>query len=116
MRREVPDDFAALAEAFKRAKNILTQQVRAEAVEAKLFEAPAEQDLFDAVKRLEAATGSYEERLRRLAGLRAPVGRFFDDVLVMAEQAEVRGNRLALLDRALSLFHIADISKLGGNS
>ncbi len=116
VRREVPEDFAALAEAFKRARNILTQQARAEAVAPKLFEAPAEQDLFDAVKRLEAATGSYEERLRRLAGLRAPVGRFFDDVLVMAEQAEVRGNRLALLDRALSLFHIADISKLGGNS
>ena len=49
--------------------------------------------------------------------LRAPVGRFFDDVLVMAEDPRVRGNRLALLNQALSLFYrIADISKLGGNS
>ena len=38
-----------------------------------------------------AAAGSYEDRLRGLASLRAPVGRFFDDVLVMAEDARVRG-------------------------
>ncbi len=117
VRREVPEDFAALAEAFKRAKNILAQQAPSPAVLPNLFDAPAEQALFDAVERLSAAAGSYEERLRGLAGLRAPVGRFFDDVLVMAEKADVRGNRLALLDRALSLFYrIADISKLGGNS
>ena len=41
--------------------------------------------------------------------------RFFDDVLVMAEEPELRSNRLGLLARALSLFYrIADISKLGG--
>jgi len=73
--------------------------------------------LHDAVRGLGAAAGSYEERLRGLASLRAPVARFFDDVLVMAEDPRVRGNRLALLNQALSLFHrIADISKLGGNS
>ncbi len=55
--------------------------------------------------------------LRGLALLRAPVGRFFDDVLVMAEDARVRGNRLALLNQTLSLFYrIADISSLGGTS
>ncbi len=115
VRREVPEDFSALAEAFKRAKNILAQQAPAAAVDPRLFDAPAEQALFDAVARLSAAAGSYEDRLRGLAGLRAPVGRFFDDVLVMAEDPSVRGNRLALLGRTLSLFYrIADISKLGG--
>jgi glycyl-tRNA synthetase beta chain len=60
-------------------------------------------------------TGSYEETLRGLARLRAPVSRFFDDVLVMAKEPHVRGNRLALLNSTLSLFYrIADISKLGG--
>ncbi len=117
VRREVPEDFVALAEAFKRAKNILAQQTPALTVQPDLFEAPAEQALFDAVERLSAASGSYDERLRGLAGLRGPVGRFFDDVLVMAEDPGVRGNRLALLGRTLSLFYrIADISKLGGNS
>jgi glycyl-tRNA synthetase beta chain len=45
------------------------------------------------------------------------VGRFFDDVLVMADDPRVRGNRLALLNQTLSLFYrIADISSLGGTS
>jgi glycyl-tRNA synthetase beta chain len=69
------------------------------------------------VSRLRQAKGSYEHRLRGLASLRAPVGRFFDDVLVMAEDPRVRGNRLALLQHTLSLFYrIADISRLGGTS
>jgi len=116
-RRNAGQDFEALGEAWKRAKNILAQQAPADAVDPRLFEAPAEGALHDAVRSLEAAEGSYEERLRGLASLRAPVARFFDDVLVMAEDPRVRGNRLALLKQALSLFHrIADISKLGGNS
>ncbi|HXK09420.1 MAG TPA: glycine--tRNA ligase subunit beta [Vicinamibacteria bacterium] len=117
VRREKPEDFAALAEAFKRAKNILAQAEPAAAVDPKLFEADAERALFTAVSRLEEAAGPYEGRLRGLASLRAPVGRFFDDVLVMAEDVRVRGNRLALLKQTLSLFYrVADISSLGGTS
>jgi glycyl-tRNA synthetase beta chain len=45
------------------------------------------------------------------------VDRFFDDVLVMAEEPRVRANRLGLLHQTLSLFYrIADISKLGGTA
>jgi len=59
----------------------------------------------------------HHQRLRALAELRAPIARFFDDVLVMAEDARVRANRLALLNQTLSLFYrIADISSLGGSS
>ena len=51
------------------------------------------------------------------AELRAPIARFFEDVLVMAEDARVRANRLALLQKTLSHFYrIADISRLGGTS
>jgi len=117
VRREVKEDFAALAEAFKRAKNILAQAAPAPAVDPRLFESDAERALSAAASGLERAGGSYEERLRGLASLRAPVGRFFDDVLVMAEDARVRANRLALLNQTLSLFYrIADISSLGGTS
>ncbi len=117
VRREVKEDFAALAEAFKRAKNILAQAAPAPGVDPALFESDAERALFDAASGLERAGGSHEDRLRGLASLRAPVGRFFDDVLVMAEDARVRGNRLALLNQTLSLFYrIADISSLGGTS
>ena len=44
---------------------------------------------------------------------RPVVDRFFDDVLVMADDAAVRANRLALLDRvARTMNRVADISRL----
>lgn len=114
VRSEAQEDFAHLAVAFKRAKNILGQG-QAAAVDPRLFEAPAERELHAAVGRLSAQNGDYESSLRSLASLRAPVDRFFDDVLVMAEDPKVRANRLGLLSQALALFYrIADISKLGG--
>jgi glycyl-tRNA synthetase beta chain len=117
VRREVPEDFAGLAEAFKRAKNIVAQAKPAATVDPSLFEADAERALHADVSRLQQAKGSYEDRLRGLATLRAPVARFFDDVLVMTEDPRVRANRLALLQQTLSLFYqIADISRLGGTS
>ena len=117
VRREVPEDFAGLAEAFKRAKNIVAQAETAPVVDPALFEAEAEGALHAATSRLQQGQGSYEDRLRGLASLRAPVARFFDDVLVMAEDPRVRTNRLALLQQTLSLFYrIADISRLGGTS
>jgi glycyl-tRNA synthetase beta chain len=114
-RADAREDFEHLAVAFKRAKNILEQEPPA-AIEPKLFESDAERELHAAVGRLGARDGSYEDRLRALAGLRAPVDRFFDDVLVMAEDAKLRANRLGLLHQTVSLFYrIADISKLGGS-
>jgi glycyl-tRNA synthetase beta chain len=114
VRSEARDDFERLAVAFKRAKNILGEGDHGPADPA-LFQEPAEHELHQAVARLQAADGGYEARLRSLAGLRGPVDRFFDDVLVMAEDPRVRANRLGLLWPALSLFYrIADISKLAG--
>ncbi|HVD78364.1 MAG TPA: glycine--tRNA ligase subunit beta, partial [Vicinamibacteria bacterium] len=116
VRSEAHEDFAHLAVAFKRAKNILGEQ-KAAAVDAALLTEAAERELHAAVARLSVANGAYEGRLRALAGLRAPVDRFFDDVLVMAEDEKIRANRLGLLSQALSLFYrIADISKLGGQA
>ena len=114
VRSEAAEDFAHLAVAFKRAKNILGDQPPP-AVDRALLSEAAERELFDAVGRLGGANGGYEARLRSLSSLRGPVDRFFDDVLVMAEDPRVRANRLGLLGQALSLFYrIADISKLGG--
>jgi glycyl-tRNA synthetase beta chain len=114
VRLEATDDFTQLAAAFKRARNILGKEQGA-AVKESLLQEPAERDLFQAVQRLSGTNGGYEARLRALAGLRAPVDKFFDDVLVMAEDPAVRKNRLGLLSDTLALFYrIADISKLGG--
>jgi glycyl-tRNA synthetase beta chain len=113
VRAEVPEDFEQLAVAFKRARNI-AGEVAGE-VDPAAFEEDAERALHEALGKLTGTGGSYEERLRALAGLRAPVDRFFDDVLVMAEDARLRENRKALLGTALGLFYrVADISRLGG--
>jgi glycyl-tRNA synthetase beta chain len=114
VRSEAREDFEHLAVAFKRAKNILAPQP-IEGVDPARFGESAERELHAAVSSLTHTNGDYEARLRALAGLRAPVDRFFDDVLVMAEDPKIRANRLGLLFQALSLFYrIADISKLGG--
>jgi glycyl-tRNA synthetase beta chain len=113
VRLEATEDFDHLAVAFKRAKNILGEGAPP-SVDPRLLTEEAERELHAAVGRVQG-NGGYEARLRSLAALRGPVDRFFDDVLVMAEDPKVRANRLGLLSQALSLFYrIADISKLGG--
>ncbi|HEU0093605.1 MAG TPA: glycine--tRNA ligase subunit beta [Vicinamibacteria bacterium] len=124
VRLDATEDFEALAVAFKRAKNIIGDRPPAE-VDTGLLQEGAERDLHHAVAQLQPPTpgggrqgrgvDGYESRLRSLSSLRGPVDRFFDDVLVMAEDPRLRANRLGLLSQALSLFYrIADISKLGG--
>jgi glycyl-tRNA synthetase beta chain len=112
VRAEAAEDFEHLAVAFKRAKNILGSAPTT-ALDPALFDHDAERELHAAVTRLASAGGDYEARLRALATLRAPVDRFFDDVLVMAEDERVRANRLGLLTQALALFYrVADVSRL----
>jgi len=115
VRAAAREDFDHLAVAFKRAKNILAEQTPP-SVDPDAFEEDAERELHAAVSRLEGnGSQGYEAALRGLASLRAPVDRFFDDVLVMTDDRRLRENRQALLGAALSLFYkIADISRLGG--
>jgi glycyl-tRNA synthetase beta chain len=55
----------------------------------------------------------YTDALRELAALRAPVDRYFDDVMVMVDDEGTRNNRLALLGELRALFlDVADISRL----
>ena len=113
----------ALAAANKRIGNILRQ---AEGdwrgvLDASLLENGAERELVDAVAHAESdcspllAASDYVRVLSRLAELRAPVDRYFDSVMVMAEDANVRRNRLILLARIRGMFlEVADISMLPG--
>jgi glycyl-tRNA synthetase beta chain len=111
----------ALAAANKRIGNILRQAggMSGGTVEAAALDAGAETDLHralgeanEAVKPLVAAS-RYVDILRRLAALREPVDRFFDSVMVMADDAAKRNNRLVLLSQLRRLFlHVADISLL----
>jgi glycyl-tRNA synthetase beta chain len=57
--------------------------------------------------------GRYREALQELSTLRGVVDRFFDEVLVMAEDQKLRENRLALLKRLQTLFsRVAELSQL----
>jgi glycyl-tRNA synthetase beta chain len=51
-----------------------------------------------------AGAGEYRRALEAIAGLRPLVDRFFDKVLVMAEDAALRQNRLRLLGKLDQLF------------
>ncbi len=58
-------------------------------------------------------TGDYSRLLIQLAELQPAIERFFDDVLVMAKEPEIRENRLALLNRiAKHIYTLADLTKL----
>jgi glycyl-tRNA synthetase beta chain len=96
---------------------------RADDVAAKLDRAlltdVAERDVADALERLEAELAvrlpaqEFEQALRSAAELAAPLARFFDEVLVMAEDSAVRANRLRLLvDVRDALHSVADFGQL----
>ena len=112
---------SSLAAANKRIANILKQAGDQDevAVRKKLLTIDAELELWDALENARTTvqplldTRDYTEALTTLAGLRSPVDRFFDDVLVMADDDATRGNRLALLRELRALFlDVADISRL----
>jgi len=115
------DQAESLAAANKRIANILRKAGDPEglAVSAKLFELDAEHALYSALDNSREKVGPmldqrrYAEILNELADLRDPVDRFFDDVMVMAEDDAVRNNRLAMLVELRALFlDVADISRL----
>jgi len=114
-------EAAALAAANKRVGNIL-KKVEGEVsrvVNSALLQEPAEQALHQALAQIapqaEAAfeAGDYTASLQALAALREPVDAFFNNVMVNAEEAALRANRLALLAQLhLAMNRVADISKL----
>jgi glycyl-tRNA synthetase beta chain len=96
----------ALAAANKRIGNILKKSPEADAhVNTALFREPAEGALYEAMQSVvpkadaQFAAGDYTASLQTLAALRAPVDAFFDGVMVNAEEADLRLNRLGLLSK-----------------
>ncbi|TQV70681.1 glycine--tRNA ligase subunit beta [Exilibacterium tricleocarpae] len=118
--RQLPE-AEALAAANKRVSNILTKQGAggSRRLQSNLLQEDAEQALAAALAQKGDivaplfANGRYTEALESLADLRDPVDRFFDQVMVMAEDPQLRDNRLALLEQLRQLFlEVADISLL----
>ncbi len=113
-------EAAALAAANKRISNILkkAQEVDAHVSEVLLKET-AEKNLYAALKNVvpqanaQFEAGDYTASLKTLAALRAPVDAFFDDVMVNAEELDLRLNRQGLLKSLHDAMNrVADLSRL----
>lgn len=115
-------DMESLIAASRRASNLLKQadQGAGLTLDPSLLEAPAERALADAVRaarnelRPVMKQSDYPTAIGILARLQQPVDRFFDEVMVMSDDVQVRNNRLALLAELRAQFlHIADVARLG---
>jgi len=116
-------EAASLAAANKRVANILKQaQAKGASFDqarAHEMKEPAERSLFEALKTASGKAtplfqaGDYTGYLKAFAVLKSPVDAFFESVMVMVDDPEVRKNRLALLrDLRDEMNRVADISKL----
>jgi glycyl-tRNA synthetase beta chain len=110
--------FEPLAVAFKRVGNII-KDFQGGHVAPRLFENEAETSLHNAYLEIREKVdafinnGDYLSGLREIARLRRPVDDFFESVLVMAKNEDIRENRLSLLAAISSLFRqIADFAKI----
>jgi glycyl-tRNA synthetase beta chain len=118
------DDFLSLSQSAKRIRNILKKSAKPSDYEGgtldpQRLEAGPERGLYEAYERArdqagqKRAEGDIYGALESVALLRPPVETFFDKVLVMAEDPEVRRNRLQLLVTLDRLFtEDADLSEI----
>lgn len=120
------EDGASLLAGYKRAANILDKEEKkdgrayAGAIDAALLAEPAEKALAEAVSRATeaaaaaVATEDFAAAMSALAALRAPVDAFFDGILVNADDAAVRENRLKLLAAIrAACATVADFGRIG---
>jgi glycyl-tRNA synthetase len=116
-------EFSDLMASFKRMANILkkTGEPLAEVrtVDPDALVEPAEKALHDAFVALKEAvrhallSQDYPAALEQMAGLRAPLATFFDDVMVLADDSRLRANRVGLLRSISDSFaRIAEFSAI----
>ena len=114
-------EAAALAAANKRVQNLLKKaDAQLGAVQENLLQEDAERALFAATQALRPtvqaalAQHDFQAALTALAAVKPQVDAFFDNVMVMADDAAVKQNRLNLLNELSQLMNaVADISLLG---
>ncbi|MCX6841397.1 MAG: glycine--tRNA ligase subunit beta [candidate division WOR-3 bacterium] len=118
-------EFLRLVVGQKRVANILKGQTagglssHGDCPQNLLLTEPTEQQLWNEARQVEPdldrslAAHDYQRAFKLLLGLRPTIDKFFEDVLVMAKEEEVRSNRLRLLAYVRSLFSkVADLSKI----
>ncbi|MGA9801253.1 MAG: glycine--tRNA ligase subunit beta [Terriglobales bacterium] len=117
------EDFTSVCIAFKRVKNILAQakekKIDYPAAPQRQGMSEVEEELYEELTvhgiafNTHAEKGEYRDALSELAKLRPSLDKFFDRVMVMVDDSELRGNRLALLSLFEKEFtRIADFSEI----
>jgi glycyl-tRNA synthetase beta chain len=108
----------ALVTTYTRARNLSKNGIGGQ-VRPELFRQPAEAGLFAALERVREEVArhlsaeDYRSALTALSRLEKPLAAFFDQVLVMAEEPDLRANRLALLQEIVACVgQIADLSQV----
>ena len=111
-------DFSVLAGSFKRIRNIIKDN-SATTVDKKLLTEEAEQELYDVLQEVSRQVDpmirarDYRQALTAMLAMKEPVDRFFDNVMVMADDPKIRTNRLNLLTALGALVRqVGDISRM----
>jgi glycyl-tRNA synthetase beta subunit len=111
-------DWAETLQAYARCVRITRDQPKIHDVDPRRMVEAAEKDLFEAMKASESASrapGSVDDLLNAFTPMIPAITRFFDAVLVMADDDALRSNRLGLLQRIASLARgVADLTRLEG--
>ncbi len=110
--------FTTLAAAFKRVMNIVKDNKETAVVE-ELLQSEAERDLYRVFRKVEGAIAplldkkEYGLALEHILQMKEPVDTFFDEVMVMVDDAALKDNRLNLLTAIAGMFlRIGDFSKM----
>lgn len=116
---KVNEDFVKLVIGFKRVSNIIKDAKQAFIVNDALLIEPAERELHSTMQTVEKQIDAelinlnYTQVLTLLVSIRIVIDKFFDDVLVNAEDESLRNNRYALLQSIRKAFlNVADLSLL----
>ena len=112
------EGWARILPAYARCVRITRDQVQRYEVQPEAFVEEAEGALWQALQQAEAAPrqpGSVDDFFAAFLPLIPAIERFFEEVLVMAEDERLRRNRLGLLQRIAALADgVADLSRLEG--
>ena len=111
---------SALVEINKRLKNILAEQkINQREVQTALIKEDAEREIFKVYQEIHSGfnqaqkSGEYEQCCKLLSTLSEPLEEFFEQVMVMSDDMEIRKNRLLLLSLIHRMFlKIGDFSRL----
>ena len=107
--------LAEIREAYRRVRKIIAKVKEEYGLSPDLLKLPEEEELYRALLEVEEVFENLplEEKLQRLHSLKGVIDKFFDNVMVMAKEEDIRKNRIALLQRLKKLFErVANFEKV----